>query len=180
MIESAAWRIATHIKSVVPHHPASVEVLNHSLIIVINFFSVVGLALIASLLTGHTKEVILLLQSFAILRQLTGGLHLESSTWCAVATAAIATLVSVLPSNDVMTIILTSFSLLFVLNYAPAGIENQTIIPERFYPILKIAGIILIASNFWFQSPWAAMAYFAQGIMLIAYVDLKGGERIEV
>lgn len=178
MIEATAWKIATHFKSVVPHHPASVEVLNHALIILINFSAVVGLALIGSLFTGQTKEVILLLQCFAILRQLTGGLHLESSTWCAVATAAVATLLSVMPSNEAMTIILTSFALLFVLNYAPAGIHEQTIIPERFYPILKIAGIILIASNYLVQSPWVAMAYFAQGIMLVAYSNLKGGERI--
>lgn len=179
MIEGTAWRIATHIKSVVPQHPASVEVLNHSLIIIINFFSVVGIALIASIFTGQTKEVILLLQCFAILRQLTGGLHLESSTWCAVATAVVATILSMLPSNGEMTVILTSFALLLVMNYAPAGIHEQTIIPERFYPILKVAGIILIATNFWVGSHWVAMAYFAQGVMLAAYANLKGGERID-
>ncbi|WP_337033173.1 accessory gene regulator B family protein [Paenibacillus illinoisensis] len=179
MIEAAAWRIATHIKSVVPQHPASVEVLNHSLIIVINFFTVVGLSLIGSIFTGQTKEVILLLQCFAILRQLTGGLHLESSTWCAVATAATATILSLVPSNYEMTLILTSFALLIVLNYAPAGIDQQTIIPERFYPILKVVGVILISSNFWIASHWAAIAYFVQGIMLMAYVNLKGGDLVE-
>lgn len=168
-------RIAKHIKSEVPQHPSSVERLSHELIVVINFFSVIGLSLLLSLITGQTKEVLLLLQCFAILRQLTGGLHLESSTWCAVATSVVATSLSLLPQSELATYILTTAALLLTLKYAPAGIEDQTIIPERYYPILKLAGIVLIASNYLFGSYWAAIAYFVQALMLLAYVKLKGG-----
>ncbi|WP_170948070.1 accessory gene regulator B family protein [Paenibacillus sp. 7516] len=177
MIEAAAWRIAKHIKSVVPNHPAPIEDLNHSLIISLNFFSVVGLSAIGSLLTGHGKEAAILLIAFAILRQLTGGLHLESSTWCAVATAGTATLLSLVTLNHLTTILLSAVGLLCIVIFAPAGIEDQTIIPPRFYPILKVAGMIIISSNFLLSSPYLAMAFFAQGIMLVAYVLFKGGEK---
>ncbi|WP_180287170.1 accessory gene regulator B family protein [Paenibacillus sp. LK1] len=176
MIEAAAWRIAKHIKSVVPDHPAPIENLNHSLIISINFFTVIGLAALGSLFTGHGKEAAIILISFAVLRQLTGGLHLESSTWCAVATAGTATLLSLVSLGPVSTILLTVIGLICVMVFAPAGIEDQTIIPERFYPILKVAGIIIISSNFWIGSTFAAIAFFAQGVMLAAYVFYKGGE----
>lgn len=177
MIESAAWRLATHIKSVVPNHPAPIENLNHSLIISINFFTVIGLSALGSIFTGHGKEAAIMLVAFAVLRQLTGGLHLESSTWCAVATAGTATLLSLVTLNQVTMITLTVIGLLCVMVFAPAGIEDQTIIPPRFYPILKIVGMCIIASNFWIESSFAAIAYFTQGLMLAAYVLFKGGEQ---
>lgn len=176
MIETAAWRIAKHIKSVVPNHPAPIENLNHSLIITLNFITVIGLTLVGSLFTGQGKEVAILLTAFAVLRQFTGGLHLESSTWCAFATAGTATLLSLVTLDQLTTTVLTVIGLLCVMVFAPAGIEDQTIIPERYYPILKVVGMIIIASNFWIGSSFAAIAYFAQGVMLAAYVLYKGGE----
>jgi accessory gene regulator B len=177
LIEAAAWRIAKHIKSVVPNHPAPIENLNHSLIITLNFITVIGLTLIGSFFTGQGKEVAILLIAFAVLRQLTGGLHLESSTWCAVATAGTATLLSLVSLGLLTTTLLTVIGLICVMIFAPAGIEDQTIIPQRFYPIFKVAGMIIIASNFWIGSSFAAIAYFVQGVMLAAYVFYKGGER---
>ncbi|PYE52474.1 accessory gene regulator B family protein [Paenibacillus barcinonensis] len=179
MIEAAAWRIAKHIKAVVPNHPAPIENLNHSLIISINFFTVIGLAVLGALFTGHGKDAAVMLLAFAVLRQLTGGLHLESSTWCAVATAGTATLLSLVTLDQLTTTVLTVIGLLCVMVFAPAGIEDQTIIPERYYPILKVVGMFIIASNFWVGSSFAAIAYFAQGIMLAAYVLFKGGEKLK-
>jgi accessory gene regulator B len=177
LIEALAWRIAKHIKSVTPDHPAPIENLNHSLIISLNFITVIGLSILGSFFTGQGKEAAILLFSFAILRQLTGGLHLESSTWCAVATAGVATVLSLVSIGHFATTLLTLFALIFVLIFAPAGIEDQTIIPEKFYPILKISGIVIIASNFWFESTFVAIAFFMQGLMLAAYVFHKGGEK---
>jgi len=177
LIESLAWRIAKHIKTIVPNHPAPIENLNHSLIICLNFFTVIFLTVLGSIFTSHGKEVAIILIAFAVLRQLTGGLHLESSTVCAIATAGVATTLSVLELNHLTTVILNVIGLVCVMSFAPAGIEDQTIIPERFYPILKVVGMFIIASNFWFDSSYAAIAYCAQGIMLAAYVFYKGGEK---
>lgn len=177
MIEAAAWRIAKHIKTVVPNHPAPIEDLNHSLIISLNFLTVIGLSVLGSFFTGHGKEAAVILMAFAVLRQLTGGLHLESSTWCAVATAGTATLLSLATLNDLTANVLNAVGLLCVMVFAPAGIEDQTIIPPRYYPILKVAGMIIIASNFWIGSSFAAIAYFIQALMLVAYVFFKGGEK---
>lgn len=177
MIEAAAWRIATHIKTVVPDHPASIERLNHSLIIIINFFSVVGLSLVGALFTGKGQEVAMLLLCFGILRQLTGGLHLESSTWCAVATAGAATALSFVALNDMWINILTLASMALVLLLGPSGIEQQTIIPPKFFPLLKVLGTLLVASNFFFVSSIAAVAFFVQALTLVANEFMKGGEQ---
>lgn len=178
MIEAAAGRLARHIKSVVPDHPTPEEDLNHSLIIVLNFFAVLGLAMIGAIITGQFKEVLLLLQCFAILRQLTGGLHLESSTWCAVVTAGTATALSVLTLNNSWIIILTGVSVVLVALYAPSGVERQTIIPPRFFPILRVVAVVLVASNLWFESSVAAIAFFVQALTLVVNEKfvLKGGE----
>jgi len=177
LIEATAWRIAKHIKSIVPNHPAPIEDLNHSLIISINFFTVIGLTALGSIFTSHGKEAVILLVAFAVLRQLTGGLHLESSTWCAVATAGTATILSLVTLDHITATVLTVIGLLCVMIFAPAGIEDQTIIQPRYYPILKVAGMIVIASNFFIGSRYAAIAFFSQGLMLAAYVFFKGGEK---
>lgn len=177
MIEAAAWRIAKHIKSVVPEHPASVEVLNHILIVIINVFSVVGLSLIASIFTGKGKEALLLLTYFAVLRLFTGGLHLESSTWCAVATAGTATALSFVTLNDTWVTILTLYSTFLVLLHAPSGIEHQTRIPPRFYPTLRVIGTIMVALNLWVGSSVITIAFFAQALTLVANEFLEGGEQ---
>lgn len=174
MIESVAWRIAVHIKTNVPEHPASVERLNHSLIIIINFFTVVGLTLLISIFTGNTIEAVLLLKSFAILRQLTGGLHLESSITCAIVTALSATGLSFVHLNINWIIIFTILSMIVILLYAPSGIEDQTIIPKRFYPYLKLGALLLVGLNLWMPASTAAIAYLVQSMTV--FVNQHRGE----
>jgi len=177
MIENMAWKMATHIKSVVPDHPASVAVLNHILIIILNVTAVVGLSLTVSLFTGNTREVVILLSSFAALRQLSGGLHLRSSTSCALITAATATLLSFISLDHFWIVTLTIISAILVLLYAPTGIEKQTIIPPKFFPALKMVSFLLVILNLLLTSNSVAIAFFVQCITLILNKIMKGGEK---
>lgn len=177
MIENMAWKMATHIKSVVPDHPASHAVLNHILIIVLNVSTVILLTAFASVFTGKTREVLILLTSFAILRQFSGGLHLKSSTGCALITSAVATGLSFISLDMTWITVLTVSSMVIVLLCAPSGIERQTIIPPRFFPVLKWAAFILVALNLLISSSAIAIAFFVQSITLVINECLKGGER---
>ncbi|UPK45912.1 accessory gene regulator B family protein [Paenibacillus pabuli] len=177
MIEAAAGRIARHIKSVVPNHPVPEDSMRHSLIAIINFATVVLLTLIGTMVTGKLDQAVMLLKCFALLRMVSGGLHLESSIKCAIVTAGTATVLSMISINYSWTIALTAISMFIVLNYAPTGIENQTRIPERFYPSLTVISFLLVASNLWFLSSMAAIAFFIQALTLVANEHFtKGGE----
>ncbi|WP_429351687.1 accessory gene regulator B family protein [Paenibacillus sp. 4624] len=173
----AAGRIAKHIKSVVPNHPVPEDSMRHSLIAIINFATVVALTLLGTIITGRFEQAVLLLKCFALLRMFSGGLHLESSMKCAVVTAGATTALSMLNINDAWSVVLTVISMYIMIHFAPSGIENQTRIPERFYPALKVISFLIVASNLWFLSSMAAIAFFVQALTLVANDHfMKGGE----
>ncbi|KAA8750076.1 accessory gene regulator ArgB-like protein [Paenibacillus sp. UASWS1643] len=178
MIEVVAGRMARHIKSVVPNHPVPEDSMRHSLIIILNFVSVVVLTVLAGLATGRLNEAVMLLKCFAFLRLFSGGVHLQTSMGCAIITAGAATALSMFSIGSEWTVILTVISMFIMLFYAPTGIENQTRIPERFYPALKIVSFLIVASNLWFGSSMAAIAFFVQALTLVANEHfMKGGDK---
>lgn len=177
MIENAAGRIARHIKSVVPNHPVHEDDMRHTLIVILNTAAVVLFTIIGAMFTGRGSEVIMLLKCFALLRLVSGGLHLESSIGCALVTSGAATALSMVSINSTWTMVLTLISMVIVLHYAPSGIEHQTRIPERFYPLLTVISFLIVASNLWFGSSWAAIAFFVQSMTLVANEHItKGGD----
>jgi accessory gene regulator B len=167
MIESAAAKLAEGIKRIVPEHPASEAVLKYALSLVINAISIVMLSICISLFTGRIKETIIILISFAVLRQLSGGFHLKSGAWCVLGSTVIVTAASLVQPSLLWIQILNAAGVLIAFVYAPSGIERQSRIPSRYYPFLKAVSCLLIASNIWIQSPVLAVSFFIQCITLI-------------
>lgn len=167
MIESLSLRLATHIKSVVPEHPASVAKLKFSLAIGINMTFIIALTLLISVITGRIKEVIIIMLVFAVLRQMTGGFHLKTGMGCVYASTILLTVLSYISFDYTWTIGATVISMLLILLLAPAGIEKQSRIPENYYPALKWSSFILVGLNLIFASPLVAIAVFAQSLTLV-------------
>lgn len=167
MINSAALFIAKKIKSVVPEHPSSVNVLKFAIALVINAVAIISLSLIISLFTGKTLEVVQALISFAALRQVSGGKHINSGIWCVAVSTGIMTAVSYAIFTTVVSMILTIASLILILIYAPSGIERQSRIPKRYYPLLKLISFLLVASNFLIQADVLSITFFIQALLLI-------------
>lgn len=167
MIEPLAQKLAVHIKSVVPDHPSSVAVLKHSIAISLNAVSIVLITLLLSWFTGKTKEAAILLVMFALLRQLTGGIHLKTGLGCIAVTSLSFTVLSFVTMDNWWTIGATLVSMVLILMYAPAGIERQSKIPPRFYPILKLIAFILVGTNVLILSPILAVCFLAQSLTLI-------------
>lgn len=166
MIDQIAGRLAHEIKLRAPEHPASEQVLKYSLSLIINAAMIIGLTLLISIFTSKTKEVGLILTSFAILRQVSGGLHLKSGIWCVIATTAGATTLSLITMSSTWTIAVTSLSLLGMLLWAPTNIEKQSRIPKKYYPLLKILSCLVVGSNFIIQSDVIALAFLVQALTL--------------
>lgn len=167
MIEALSNKIAVHIKNNVPDHPASVAVLKHALAILLNMVFITGLTLFISAITGRYKEVLTIMAAFAFLRQMTGGLHLKSGMGCVVVSTLLFTGLSLVHLDYTWTLGATIASMLLILAFAPAGIERQTRIPPRYFPLLRLGAFIVVSFNLWIANPFIAISFLAQSLLLI-------------
>ncbi|WP_342414572.1 accessory gene regulator B family protein [Paenibacillus sp. FSL R10-2782] len=166
-LDTIALDIATHIKTVVPDHPASIAVLKHGIAVVINTVSIIVLTIGLSFITGKVQETILAMISFSILRQVVGGIHLRSNVVCIVVSTALLTALSFVNLNYNGIVITSVLSIILVLVYAPSRIDGKTRIPKRHYPLLKIFGVFIITLNLWLAISVVAASFFVQSLTLI-------------
>jgi accessory gene regulator B len=164
--------MATGIKNKVPDHPASHAVLKFAIAVILNVTFIILLTLGASLFTHRTTEAVVILISFALLRQVSGGAHLRSGTMCVLFTTLLFTLLSYADFSEAYIQVMNVISLALVLWLAPIGIDRQTRIPKRYWPVLKVIAAVLTASNFIIGSPVMAVSFFAQSISL--FIAWKG------
>ncbi|MEK5060454.1 hypothetical protein BK126_04305 [Paenibacillus sp. FSL H7-0326] len=174
MIDTAARKISVYIKQQVPEHPSSVEVLEYSIGMFLNIAAIIIGSLGVSYLTGNTTEIIIILISFSLLRQVSGGIHLKTGTACAVVSITLFTLISFFNTDrDTLIHAITVITLLIVLIYAPSNFEKQHNVPKKFYPLLKLISFIMVMTNFVFVSDALAISFFIQSITLIIGREVK-------
>ncbi|WP_027087151.1 accessory gene regulator B family protein [Cohnella panacarvi] len=169
MIRILSRGIAKKIKTVVPHHPVSEQVLAYSISFLLNTIFVILFSMLVSLFTGRYIETAIALFSYAIIRQASGGFHFESGWLCIVASTAAITAISFSNFGDSILIILTFLSLLIALVFSPSRIEKQTRIPKRYYPLLKVLSMVIISTSFLFGSSVVTTSFFVQSLTLIRY-----------
>ncbi|MFD0712719.1 accessory gene regulator ArgB-like protein [Paenibacillus sp. GCM10027626] len=167
MINSLANILAIRIKSKVPEHPASVAVLQYSLLFILNSLSIIVLTMCISLFTGKIFETFVALTAFAVLRQVSGGYHLKSGLLCIIISTTVIVLLSFTDCNSTVTMSLNIASAILVLMFAPSRIERQTRIPARYFPLLKVMALCLIIISGVISYPVLAMTFFAQSLTLI-------------
>ena len=173
MIETAALKIAEGIKRQVPEHKASVNILKHAIAIVLNIVFIISFTLIASFITGNTKQALTALIGFALLRQFSGGFHLKTGAGCILFTTVLFTGISFIELPVLYIQIFNIISLLLVGIFAPSRIEKQSRIPKIHYPKLRIISMLIVVSNVFIQSSTLAVSFLVQSLSLIY---LKGGE----
>lgn len=176
MIEAISRRMAIRMKEIHPAHPISTEVLAFALVSIINIFGTVMVSLLLALLLGQLKETALAMIAFAALRAISGGRHLKSGVTCILVTAIGANLIPMLaryiPFTTMTITCMTVVSMVLAAVFATRKIEHQTRIPKRYFPLLRVLSILLIASNFIFCNAIVAISHFIQSISLIR----RGGE----
>ena len=173
MIESLSMKLATRIKQENPDHPASLEVLKFSIAAVLNVFGTIILSVTVAILLDHLWATVIAMVAFAALRGVSGGYHLNSSVGCLLITSAIANILPYIQLSDTIVVVFTVISMILALLFATNNIENQTRIPKKYFPLLRAVSVILIATNFIFQSDVVALAFLLQALSLIRI----GGER---
>lgn len=173
MIDNTAKKLSVYIKNQVPNHPSSTEVLEYSIGMFLNVSAIIAGSILMSLLTGNTVEVLIILISFSLLRQFSGGIHLKSGTSCAVVSISLFTVISFFHIDQSYVNVMTLFTLLIVFLFAPSNFENQHNVPKKYYPLLKLTSMIIVASNFYFVSDALAISFFIQAITLILGKGVK-------
>lgn len=167
LIEHWAERTAISIKKMNPEQTTSVEIMKFALLIWINGLSVTIMCLMVGAFTGKFEETALVLVAFGTLRFVSGGYHFNSALQCIIAsTLLLSTLPHVaLSHNWNLGLLITSLILLAI--FAPSNIINQTRIPEKYFPFLKICSIILVLANFAFFSDIVTATFFVQAVTTI-------------
>jgi accessory gene regulator B len=166
MIDNMAHRIAVLIKKNVPDHPTSIAVMQHSLSFLLNTIFIISFSLIIALFTDKIGETALALFAYAILRQVSGGAHLKSGVLCVVVSTLMIAVISLLSFNSEIVLIINLLSVTLALLLSPK-IHRRTRIKPKYYPLLKIISVLIISTNFFFESPVLASTFFIQSLSLI-------------
>lgn len=175
MVERLAFRLAHWLKSEVPDHPYSEARLQFGFHLFLNTVFTLLVATILGLLFGNYRETMQVLFAFGLLRSISGGYHFQSAAVCIVVSAGVAAL---LPFIELTNFYINTFNIVnmvLTIIFSPSRIEEQTRIPSKYFPVLKIGSTILVASNFLFQSQLLAITWFIQVLSLIRF-EKKGGE----
>ncbi|MBD2845718.1 accessory gene regulator B family protein [Paenibacillus sp. IB182496] len=167
MLERLSVRLASRIRAEVPDHPRSEAVLAYGLKLMFNTAATLLLGVLLGMLLGMLSRVLLALGAFALLRVLSGGYHFRSALVCVIVSSVGAAVLAYVQLSPAAVAALNGINALLVLGYAPSGIERQSRIPAAWYPHLRAASLLIVLSNFWFQSPLLAATWFLQAVSLL-------------
>lgn len=168
MIDVWSNSLAHAIKSKVPNHPASIAVLKFGIAALLNISSIIILSLALGALLGTLFQTVIVLVSFAVLRQLSGGYHLKSGVLCIViSTTGIVTLSLVPQFSSGLLVAINVLNAILTLIFAPSSIEKQSRINKKYYPLLKVISTLVVLSNFWIGSSMLGITFLVQCLTLI-------------
>ena len=175
-IETLSSKLAERMKSINPEKTSSVEVLTYGWMILFNTAAIVFGSFVIGWITGKVQEVMIELLAFALLRAISGGYHVKSSSMCILLSVSTFGILPFVPITSTWNVILIASSALLTAIFAPAGLGEQSNIPPKYYPLLKIlsVGLILVSSSLFSQNSTLAKIYFIQSLTLLF---ARGGER---
>jgi len=169
MVEALALKIALALKKAEPEKTASVDVMKFALIGLINTGITFLLIAAIGIATRSIKETMLGFAAFAVLRFLSGGLHLKNAMSCSLLSTLFVSAAPHLPLQSAAVAIVTGISLLLVVLYAPANMEGHARIPSKYFIVLKGISMAIVSANFFALEPTIAVVFLVQTITLISW-----------
>lgn len=175
MIEKLALSIATSIKNVDAEQTPSIEVMKFSLITILHTLSTVIIVFIISLFLGEPLVTMYGMGYFMLLRFFSGGYHIHSSMLCTVLSVILMCVAPFIPLDKDFIFYVNIANILMMLVFAPSNIKGFAQIPEKYFPILKVVSVAIVASNFLFKDPTLAILTIFQSILLL--FKQEGGDQ---
>jgi accessory gene regulator B len=135
--------------------------LKYALSLTINTLLAIIVAMVVSVIGGHSTECIIGVISFTVLRYVSGGMHMSSSLSCCILSIFLLIVISYSNynySNNYICIDIISILMLF--KNAPHDIKDVSSINPKYYPLLKTIAILLVCSNFLIHSTVLTTSFF--------------------
>lgn len=167
ILEQLSMRIATKIKTIDPEGEEPLEVLDYVLKIRLNYVATFLLTAILGWFTGSILYSLISCVSFIIIRKVSGGLHMQSITSCAIMSSLIFSMIPQIEVNGLMVYILTAISSIIYLLYAPNFMTDS--VPSSNPKLLRIKAVTLCMLNFLICSPIIALTFLVQAILILPY-----------
>lgn len=165
-IDRSALYIARAIRRNYPD-AGSETALKYSLSLLINTFTSITAILVICAFTYHLTEGLVTILLFLILRFFSGGVHMHTSLSCCLASIIVLTAISHLEFNYFyLGALLDCATIVILLILAPQGIDNVSRVDHKYYPLLKIISVLMVASNFIFHSSLVTAVFFTQALTL--------------
>jgi accessory gene regulator B len=183
-IDRAAESIAQSIRRNNPNAGSEVA-LKYASSLLINTLTAITAALLISMVTGHFYSCLIGIVSFTLVRFVSGGMHMSTSVSCCVLSIVIFITASYVNFDYSSIFILMDItSIIILMITAPNDIKNVSSIDPKYYPLLKLIAVVLVASNFWIQSSVLTAAFIIEAFLTttLAYKlrDLiEGGDKYE-
>lgn len=171
IIDTSAHKIAIKITQ---HHPgsASYAVLFYSLSLLINTMIAIIMSLAISFFTTKFLETLTVIFFFILLRYFSGGLHLKSSLACCIFSICVFLFSSHLDYPfDFIGFFLNVFSIIILIFTAPYGLENISKIDQKYYPLLKVASILIVSINFYLKFSYLSTSFFIQSLLTLSSIE---------
>jgi accessory gene regulator B len=172
MIETLAEKMAFSIKKANDQETASVAVMKFALIIIINIIIPVALSLLIGAVTDKFLETLFSIFAFIAIRMLSGGYHFSAPIPCMTAMIIVVSLPPHIALSENWTVYLTTASLILFSLLAPSNLRGYHTMPEKYYPLLKVASVLLVCSNFFISSQILALVLLVQGISLFKWKEV--------
>jgi accessory gene regulator B len=172
IIEAWSEKIARSIKNTNENITVSIPVMKFALIIIINFTIPVVVSLLIGLWTGKFLETLTAITFFVVLRLLSGGFHFQSPIPCMITMVVITAVPPHVSLPDMWSTAFTIAALILAALLAPSNLRGYHTMPEKYYPLMKAASVLLIYSNFFFHSSVIASVFLIQGILLFRWKEV--------
>lgn len=157
-------RLANNIIAFIHKHKpdaSSYEVLRYGLVAIINQIIVTICVLAIALLTGHFLVALLCVFAFPLLRQFSGGIHIQSMLGCNIVTSCFILFSIYTPFTYWYNgVVLTITSLVILAIYAPSQVKHSRIPAVR----RKIISLTIVGINLLLGIPQLAVLFFIQAL----------------
>jgi accessory gene regulator B len=166
MIAAVSNKFASFIRKY-DENAASQEVLVYGISVFLHTLLTILMILAISAATGHLLDAVVAMSSFVILRLFSGGVHLHTSWKCDILSiTAIVAVAHADFSYGTYGWLMTAIALVLVTILAPNNPNLTYRLVEKHSGKLKWISMLLVALNFWFQSPVVAIALLLQSLTL--------------
>ncbi|WP_310550171.1 accessory gene regulator B family protein [Paenibacillus glufosinatiresistens] len=171
-MRTIAFKIATAIKSANPEETASIAVLQYALSIIINSSVILIVSLVFGYISKAFMDTFITLCAVFLIRFFSGGAHFKSTTVCNLFSILLCITIPHISHFFYVPVFWLNFIfLMIVLLFAPR-MDKNTLLSKNLHPYWKATSVILVLTNFDFNSPSIGLVFLVQSLFLIPW---KGG-----